>query len=143
MKKVMFISSTGGHLTELLNLKPLFEKYDYYIVTEKDKTNENLKEIYKDKMFYLPYGTRSHLFKYVFIYSYLILKTIFLYFKIHPKVIVTTGTHTAGPMCYLGKIFGSKIVYIETFANINKKTATRKAYLSYSGFIYSSMGRNA
>ena len=27
-------------------------------------------------------------------------------------------------MCYLGKIFGSKIIYIETFANINKKTAT-------------------
>ena len=27
-------------------------------------------------------------------------------------------------MCYLGKIFRSKIVYIETFANTNKKTAT-------------------
>ena len=27
-------------------------------------------------------------------------------------------------MCYLGKIFGSKIIYIETFANRNKKTAT-------------------
>lgn len=39
-------------------------------------------------------------------------------------MIVTTGTHTAGPMCYLGKIFGSKIIYIETFANKNKKTAT-------------------
>lgn len=28
------------------------------------------------------------------------------------------------PMCYLGKIFGSKIIYIETFANRNRKTAT-------------------
>ena len=27
-------------------------------------------------------------------------------------------------MCILGKIFGSKIIYIETFANRNKKTAT-------------------
>ena len=27
-------------------------------------------------------------------------------------------------MCYLGKIFGSKIIYIETFANRNTKTAT-------------------
>ena len=130
MKKVMFISSMGGHLTELLQLEPLFKKYDYYIVTEKDKTNEELKKKYKDKMIYLPYGTRSHLFKYIFVYSYLILKTIFLYFKIHPKVIITTGTHTAGPMCYLGKIFGSKIIYIETFANINRKTATRKTCIS-------------
>ena len=54
----------------------------------------------------------------------MILKTIVLYFKIRPKVIITTGTHTAGPMCYLGKIFGSKIIYIETIANINTKTAT-------------------
>ena len=27
-------------------------------------------------------------------------------------------------MCIIGKIFGSKIIYIETFANRNKKTAT-------------------
>ena len=123
-KKVLFISSTGGHLNELLQLKTLFEKYDYHIITEQDKTNEYLKEIYKDKVSYLPYGTRSKLFRYIFIYSFLILKTIYLYFKIRPKAIITTGTHTAGPMCYLGKIFGSKIIYIETFANINTKTAT-------------------
>ena len=123
-KKVMFISSTGGHLNELLQLSPLFEKYNYTIVTEKDKTNENLKEQHKDRVYYLPYGTRAHLLTYIFKYIYLCLKTVYLYFKIRPKVIVTTGTHTAGPMCYLGKIFRSKIVYIETFANTNKKTAT-------------------
>ena len=141
-KKVLFISSTGGHLHELLQLSQLFEKYDYHIVTEKDKTNEFLKEKYENRVSYLPYGTRSHLIKYIFIYFYLILKTIYLYCKIRPQVIVTTGTHTAGPMCYLGKIFGSKIIYIETFANINKKTATRKINLSNSRFIYCTMGRN-
>ena len=142
MKKVLFISSTGGHLNELLSLSPLFRKYDYYIITEKDKTNEYLEDKYEGRVSYLPYGTRSHIIRYIFIYFYLILKTIVLYFKIRPKVIVTTGTHTAGPMCYLGKIFGSKIIYIETFANINKKTATRKVGLPNSRFIYSTMGRN-
>ena len=37
-KKVLFISSTGGHFNELQQLKPLFEKYDYHIVTEKDNS---------------------------------------------------------------------------------------------------------
>lgn len=123
-KKVLFISSTGGHLNELLQLAPLFEKYDYKIITEKDKANEKLKEQYGEKLYFLPYGTRAKLFTYIFKYFYLCLKTIYLYFKIRPQVIVTTGTHTAGPMCYLGKIFRSKIIYIETFANKNKKTAT-------------------
>ncbi len=124
MKKVLFISSTGGHLNELLQLSPLFEKYDYHIITEKDKANENLKEKYGKKIDFLPYGTRAKLFTYIFKYFYLCIKTIYFYLKIRPNVIVTTGTHTAGPMCYLGKIFGSKIIYIETFANKNKKTAT-------------------
>ena len=43
-KKVLFISSTGGHLSELQQLRPIFEKYDYHIITEKDET---LKNIYK------------------------------------------------------------------------------------------------
>ena len=35
--KVLFISSTGGHLSEMLRLSPMFEKYDYHIITEKTK----------------------------------------------------------------------------------------------------------
>ncbi len=123
-KKVLFISSTGGHLSELMQLKQLFKKYNYYIITEKDKVNENLQEIYKDKVYFLPYGTRAKLLTYIFKYLFLCFKTIYLYFKIRPEVIITTGTHTAGPMCIIGKIFRSKIIYIETFANTNKKTAT-------------------
>ena len=49
-KRVLFISSTGGHLNELLQLSPLFEKYDYHIITEKDKANENLKNQYGEKI---------------------------------------------------------------------------------------------
>lgn len=126
MKRVLFISSTGGHFSELLQLKPLFNKYDSYIITEKDKTNENLKEEYGDKLFFLPYGTRSKLFTYIFKYFYLCLKTIYLFFKIRPKYIVTTGTHTAVPICYLGKLFGCKIIFIETFANSKSKTLSGK-----------------
>ncbi len=126
LKKVMFISSTGGHLSELMQLKDLFYKYNYHIITERDITTENLKKEYNKKVDYLPYGTRSKLLKYIFIYFGVIIKTIYLFFKIKPEVIVSTGTHTTVPMCYLGKIFNRKIIYIETFANINKKTLSGK-----------------
>lgn len=123
-KKVLFISSTGGHFNELMQLKPMFEKYDYHIITEKDKTNKDLVQQYEKKIYFLPYGTRSKIFSYIIKYFYLCMKTVFLYLKLRPKYIVTVGTHTAGPMCYLGKLFGSKIIYIETFANSNTKTVT-------------------
>lgn len=125
-KNVMFISSTGGHLNEMLQLKELFEKYDYYIVTEKTKSNLNLKNKYKNKVSFLVYGTKDHMFVYPFKLIYNTFKSLFIYLKVHPDYIVTTGAHTAGPMCCIGKLLGSRIIYIETFANITTKTVTGK-----------------
>ena len=124
MKKVLFISSTGGHLNELLQLKPLFEKYDYHIITEQDKSTSALKKVYGDKINYLVYGTRKKPFKYFFVFTFNIFKSLFLYIKLRPKFIISTGAHTAVPICYIGKLFGAKIIFIETFANINTKTLT-------------------
>lgn len=123
-KKVLFISSTGGHLDELMQLKPIFEKYNYYIVTEKTKSNINLKNKYPKKVSYLIYGTKDYILTYPFKLLFNCFKSLFIYIKVRPKYIVTTGAHTAGPMCCLGKIFGSKIIYIETFANSKTKSAT-------------------
>lgn len=124
-KRVLFISSTGGHLNEMLQLKPLFDKYDSYLITEKTKSTIGLKIKYKH-VNYLVYGTKDHLFIYVFKFIYNFIKSLILYIKIRPKVIVTTGTHTAVPMCYIGKLFGSKIIFIETFANSKTKTLSGK-----------------
>lgn len=124
MKKVMFISSTGGHLTELLELKKMFKKYDYSIITEKTKSNRTLKNDYPKKVHYLLYGTKHNKIKYPFILLINTFISLYYFIKIRPKVIITTGAHTAGPMCCIGKLFGSKIIYIETFANINSKTVT-------------------
>lgn len=135
MKKVMFIASTGGHLNELLQLKSLFNEYDSYLITEKTKSTIGLKEKFKN-VNYLVYGTKDHLFTYLFKFTYNCFKSLFLYIKIRPKVIVTTGTHTAVPLCYIGKIFKTKIIFIETFANSETKTlAGRLVYPISDTFI--------
>ena len=122
MKKVLFISSMGGHLDELMQLKPLFKEYEYFLVTEKTETTAPLVNEYKDKIGYLVYGTKHHLFSYLFIFAFNILKSFYYFLKFRPKAVVTTGTHTAVPMCYIAKLFGAKVVFIETFANRTTKT---------------------
>ncbi|MEA5026613.1 MAG: PssD/Cps14F family polysaccharide biosynthesis glycosyltransferase [Erysipelotrichaceae bacterium] len=124
--KVLFIASTGGHLSELMQLKPLFNEYDFHLVTEKTKANLALKDQYRDRIDYLVFGTKDHLFSYIFKFLYNCFRSLYLFIRIKPRVIVTTGTHTAVPMCYIGKLCGSKIVYIETFANIESPTMTGK-----------------
>jgi len=129
LKKVMFISSTGGHLYELFQLKPLFKDYDYHIVTEKTKTNTSLKEEYKDRISYLKYGTKHKMYLYWFIFPYNCLKSLFLFLINKPDVIITTGAHTGIPMCYLGYIFKRKVIFIETFAN--KETRSLSGKIAY------------
>lgn len=125
-KRVLFISSTGGHLKELLQLKKIFNKYDSYLITEKTDSTKKLKNEYKEKMGYMVFGTKDHMLTYPFKLLANCFISLYYFIKIKPKYIVTTGTHTAGPICYLGKIFGSKVIYIETMANISKKTITGK-----------------
>ena len=125
-KKVLFIASTGGHLHELMQLKPMFEDYNYHVITEKTKSNISLKEKFPNKINFLVYGTKDKKLSYPFKFIYNVLKSLILYIKIRPKYIVTTGTHTAVPICYIGKLFGTKIIFIETFANSKTKTLSGK-----------------
>ena len=129
MKKLLFISSTGGHLEELLQLKSLFNRYEYHLVTEKTKSNENLVDTYPGHVSYLVYGTKDHLLKYLFIFPFNIIKSFILFLKIRPDVIITTGTHTAVPMCYIAKLFKKKVVFIETFAS--HKVPTKSGRMVY------------
>lgn len=126
-KKVLFISSTGGHLEELTQLKSMFDKYDYHIITEKTKSNMSLNKKYPNRVSYLIPGTYTSILKkitYPFILLLNCFISLFLYIKIRPKYIISTGAHNAGPMCLLGHILGSKIIYIETFANSETKSKT-------------------
>jgi len=132
MKKVLFISSTGGHLNELLQLRPMFKKYKSYLITEKTKTTVDIEDKDLNEIYYLIYGTKHKPLIYIFKLLINCFKSLYYFIKINPDVIITTGAHTAGPMCCIGKIFGKKIIYIETFANIETKTITGRLIYKFA-----------
>ena len=134
-KKVLFISSTGGHLEELTQLKSMFDRYDYYLVTEKTKSNMGLLKKYPKRVSFLIYGTYTTFLKKITYPFKLIANcfiSLYIYIKVRPKFIVSTGAHTAGPMCLIGKIFGSKIILIETFANSKTRTKTGRIVYKFA-----------
>ncbi len=132
MKKIMFISSMGGHLNELLMLDKLFNKYDYKIITEKNKSTKYLKNKYKKKASYLIYCTKKTFILYPFVLILNSFISLFYFIMYRPDFVITTGTHTAGPMCCIAHIFKKKVIYIETFANVNTKTATGKLVYKFA-----------
>lgn len=123
-KKILLISSDGGHLAQILALRDFFENYDYLIVTEKTPATELLSNNLNVK--YLkprPKGRHRSLSFFFSILSNFI-TSIKIIVKHKPVAIITTGSHTAIPACYFGKLYGSKIIWILTFARINSKAAS-------------------
>ncbi len=112
-------------MEELLQLAGMFDKYEYRLVTEKTDTTSYLEKKYKN-VSYLVYGTRDHLLPYLFIFPFNCIKSFFLYLKYRPEVIITTGTHTAVPMCYIAHLFKKKVIWIETLANATTPTKAGK-----------------
>ena len=136
LKKVIFISSMGGHLNELLQLKPLFDRCDYTIITETNPTLDSLKTTYGNRVKTLLYATKAHMGKYSFIFPMNILISFWYFITIRPDAVVTTGTHTAVPLCFIAHLFKRKVIYIETFANATTATAAGKIVYKIADVFY-------
>ena len=120
-KKICLISSSGGHFEQLLMLRKLSDRYNTFIVTEKTKYNKKDKKI----DYYVSQVNRKEFFfllKMILIFF----KSLYIYIKEKPDVIISTGVLASIPMIFLGHFFGKKVIYIESFAKINSPTMTGK-----------------
>lgn len=126
-KRIIFIASSGGHLTQLLQLNPLFEEYNSFLITEKDKSTSDLEERFKDiKLYYLPETRKNNFVKYIFMNIYSMFLSIKYFVIINPDFIISTGAGISVYISYLAKFFGKKIIFIETYAAIKGKSGAGK-----------------
>ncbi len=132
MKKVCFASSTGGHFEQLMMLKPLMGKYDSFILTEKATYEyRNLNE----KIYYLPQINRREK-KFPFLMIVITFKSLVIFMKEKPDVVISTGVLSTIPMCLLCKLFKKKLIYIESFAKVTSPTLSGKLLYKYADRFY-------
>jgi len=94
-------------------LKEVYEKYEHYFVTVKSEYSaQALKD---EKVFLVKQHLRNPL---SFIKNFFESLKIFAAEK--PDVIITTGSGDALATCYLGKLMGAKLIFIETFARVSE-----------------------
>lgn len=120
--RILIPSSAGGHLTECFQLQQLLEASEHLFVTEDSPLNRKLLEGRPAK-FVKPNGqNRNWVFWKNFAINWFLALPILLRFR--PHAIVTTGSHTAVPFCYLGKLMGVKVIFILSFCRIDTKAAS-------------------
>lgn len=132
MKKICFIASTGGHFEQLMMLKPLMNKYDSFIVTEKTGYS-----VIKDhrKIYYLNQVNRHEK---TFVFKMIInaFKSFKIFLREKPDVIISTGALATIPICIFAKILKRKIIFIESFAKVTSPTLTGKLVYKFADQFY-------
>ena len=121
-KKVCFAASSGGHYEQLLMLKPLFEKYDSFIVTEKTAYDSKVNSV---DMYYMKQVNRK---EWNFIPRMIgnFFRSLKVFRKEKPDVVICTGVLAMIPMCLIAKMKHKKLIYIESFAKVTSGTMSGK-----------------
>ena len=109
--KICLVSSSGGHWEQLKKLQPLVDKYGGFNVTEKTDL--------KDKWM-LPKMVLNSA------------KTLYIWVKERPDIIITTGTMVAYPFYILATLLRKRFVYIETFGRANMPTVAGRLMEKHS-----------
>jgi UDP-N-acetylglucosamine:LPS N-acetylglucosamine transferase len=110
--KICIACSAGGHLVEVMQLYPLIKNYSHFFITFK---REQSKELLKNKKTYFVVDPKRNPFK--FLVNFLQVFRILVREK--PSVIISTGAAVAVPACFIGKLLGSRIIFIETLAAVD------------------------
>ena len=130
--RVCFAASSGGHLLELMMLDPLMDQYDSFLVTEKTAYRAALK------------GMRCHCLLQVnrrewLCIPKLIINTFYSWaicLVERPDGVVCTGVLATIPLCLLCKMFGKKLVFIESYAKVKTPTLTGKLLYHFADRFY-------
>lgn len=116
--RVCLVSSSGGHWEQLQKLRPLLEKYDGYVVTEKTAFDANAN-----------YFMKQTDLKDKFMLLKMLINCIYCFYiwtKERPDFVITTGTMVAYPFYILSICFRKKFIFIETFGRANMPTVAGK-----------------
>ncbi len=108
--KICLACSAGGHLTEILQINPAFIGHKTFFLTFLREDSRELKNAYFVED---PKRNPLRAIK-TFLQSLSIMR------KENPDIIFTTGAGIAVPIAWIAKIFGKKVIFLESFCRVNQ-----------------------
>ena len=117
---VLFASSAGGHLAQLLQLSSWYADHDRTWVTFQLPDAVSL--LQGEKTIWGHYPTTRNVPN--------LLRNMWLALRVvrkqRPSVIVSSGAAIAVPFFWIGKLYGAKTVYVEVIDRIDTRTLTAR-----------------
>lgn len=112
-RRLLAVSSGGGHWVELLRLSPVFEKHDVAFVT----VNDSYRTQVRGRRFYrVNDASRWNKVGLVI----LALRLAFIVWKEKPEVIISTGAAPGYFALRLGSLMGARTIWLDSIANVER-----------------------
>jgi UDP-N-acetylglucosamine:LPS N-acetylglucosamine transferase len=108
-------ASAGGHLSQLLKVASGWQEYETFFVTTKNEVEEELQKKY-GKVYVVGECNRQHPLKVLLVFA----RCARLIFKERPAVVISTGAAAGCIVCFLAKLFGAKIIWIDSITNVER-----------------------
>lgn len=109
-KKILAVASGGGHLIQLLRLRPALEGHRQYFMT----TTNGYQDTYSDsKWFIVRDASRWDKFGLLI----MLFQILMIFIQIRPDVVITTGAAPGVFAVRVGKLFGAKTLWLDSIAN--------------------------
>jgi hypothetical protein len=118
--RVLFVSSAGGHLAQLLRLEPWYRQHQVRWVTFDLPDAVGL--LADDDVVWAYHPTTRNL-RNLLRNGGLAIRELR---RNRPHVIVSSGAAIAVPFFWIGKLFGAKTVYVEVIDRIDTRTLTAR-----------------
>lgn len=124
--KICVVSSVGGHLREVLQLRPALEPHDVFYVLN-DETPIPLPE----RRYRIAHAERDLRVLWNLVEAARILR------RERPDVVLSAGAGPAVPVALVGKLLGATVIFVETFGAVTRPSLTgRLLYRLADHFFY-------
>lgn len=117
--KVGIICSHGGHWTETCQIFAAFEGYDTFIATYQSARAADVQQVSR-AYFTHDIGRNLYRMARTFVWAAKVLRNE------RPHVLLSMGAEIAIPFFYLGKLFGCKTIFIESWCRVTSVSQTGK-----------------
>ncbi len=115
--------SAGGHYIEAMRaIYSIKNDKDVFYVTYKEKHLIN--KLPKDRTFFIMHPMHCFIIKRLILFLINFFQSLYVYFKINPKIVISTGADVTLSLMLISKLFGSKIIFIESGANVTRPSLT-------------------
>ncbi|MFC1633192.1 PssD/Cps14F family polysaccharide biosynthesis glycosyltransferase [Planctomycetota bacterium] len=112
--RVCLVASAGGHLSQLLQLESSWNGCDTFCITTSDIVAKKLQKY--GRTYAVGECNREHPSRVIRVFF----RCIGIIFRQRPDVVISTGAAVGCIACFLGRLSGAKVVWMDSITNVEK-----------------------